>query len=487
MNTPTKFLLTAVLSLGLAVSAQAATLTWTGGGDGVSWNDADNWGGFTPASGDTLIFTSAANGQTLNNNTAADNTYIINFATGANNITFSGNRVTSLQNAWFTTANNNTFGSHTINFDVLMNNPDASQRLTTFRPGSGQTWTVNSLLTSTTADSGLQVTGGGNAIFTNDDNSFDGNISVIGNSTMSFTSLNNVGQNSSLGTGTSNNASRPGSVLRVGAGTLNFVGSSDSTTDRTWLQANATTSRLFANGTDGAKIVFTGDGDGNFSAQAAGTGTRPFTLGGDSTADNEISGIISTWSTTTGITSVTKIGDGKWILSGANTYSGGTTVSAGTLVVGNNSALGTGGVTVASGGRLTADASNRTISNTVTNSASGGAIFGQDGAGRLILAGDFISGAGGGQRAITTNGEVELSGEFVTQAGGSAARDFVGGGTFIISSAQTKLNAINNDRYYLTHGAVALLTAMQQAPTSALTCATLGPFRARANCKWTTL
>ena len=47
-----------------------------------------------------------------------------------------------------------------------------------------------------------------------------------------------------------------------------------------------------------------------------------------------------------------KDGSGSLTLSGTNTYSGGTTLTAGTLIVGNNSALGTGTLSMAAGTTL---------------------------------------------------------------------------------------------------------------------------------------
>lgn len=70
-----------------------------------------------------------------------------------------------------------------------------------------------------------------------------------------------------------------------------------------------------------------------------------------------LSGVIS------GAGSLTKTLGGALTLSGANTYSGGTTLGGGTILVGNNSALGTGAVTL-SGGTLTNASGNVvTLSN----------------------------------------------------------------------------------------------------------------------------
>ena len=39
-----------------AMVATAATRTWTGGGDGVTWTDPANWGGTMPTAGDKASF-----------------------------------------------------------------------------------------------------------------------------------------------------------------------------------------------------------------------------------------------------------------------------------------------------------------------------------------------------------------------------------------------------------------------------------------------
>jgi autotransporter-associated beta strand protein len=67
----------------------------------------------------------------------------------------------------------------------------------------------------------------------------------------------------------------------------------------------------------------------------------------------------------TGTGSVIQNGIGTLTLSGANTYTGGTTIQSGTLQIGNDSALGTGALTMAQGTTLTFDSSNHTIANNI--------------------------------------------------------------------------------------------------------------------------
>ena len=51
-----KFVFAAFAALFVAWTAQAATRTWTGGGDGITWSDAENWGGTVPSGSDVMTF-----------------------------------------------------------------------------------------------------------------------------------------------------------------------------------------------------------------------------------------------------------------------------------------------------------------------------------------------------------------------------------------------------------------------------------------------
>ena len=100
-----------------------------------------------------------------------------------------------------------------------------------------------------------------------------------------------------------------------------------------------------------------------------------------------------------GAGSILKQNTGTLVLNAANTYTGGTTVSAGTLQVGNNAALGTGGLVLQGGTTLAAGAPNLTIANAVQTNGIGTV---NSGPGVFTLAGT-ISGAGSINKTGTGN------------------------------------------------------------------------------------
>lgn len=144
----------------------------------------------------------------------------------------------------------------------------------------------------------------------------------------------------------------------------------------------------------GSNTLTLTSGDITRTAGSSNTQTLSFAtlaLGGDAAMNINGAGslvIASTIVNSGGARSLTKSGSGELVLSGTNTYTGGTTLSTGTLTVGNNSALGSGGLTI-NGGTISATGGSRTLANNVA------------------IGGDF---AIGGSSALTLNGTVNLGG-----------------------------------------------------------------------------
>jgi autotransporter-associated beta strand protein len=115
--------------------------------------------------------------------------------------------------------------------------------------------------------------------------------------------------------------------IRTG-GTLRYVGTG-ATTDRLFTIGNA---RLEASGT--GPLVFTAAGP-----IATSGGNRMLTLAGANKQDNTLAPAIVDGEAG-GVTSLTKNGDGTWILSGDSSFSGVTSLTAGTLRLASVNALG---------------------------------------------------------------------------------------------------------------------------------------------------
>jgi len=154
--------------------------------------------------------------------------------------------------------------------------------------------------------------------------SYTGGVAAL-NGILSFTSVADTGTNSALGA-----AGR----IQIGAstsGTLNYIGTGNSSSNRTVnLTATTTESRINANGS--GTLKFTSD------ITASGVGSKLLTLGGNNTGANEISGAIAD-NSVGNTTALNKADAGTWILSGNNTHSGHTKISAGTLILNNSLAL----------------------------------------------------------------------------------------------------------------------------------------------------
>ncbi len=148
-------------------------------------------------------------------------------------------------------------------------------------------------------------------------------------------------------------------------------------------------------------------------------------------------------------------------LTTANDYSGGSTLSSGTVLVGNNSALGTGVVSLA-GSQLSSDSTSpRSLANSITLAAD--STFGVDAtSGALTLSGpvDF----GGTVRGLSLNSDVAMTG--TASNGGITKSGFgtltVGNGSSVLSGTTTVSGGklvLNGGTYA---GAVNIATSISQ-------------------------
>ena len=258
-------------------------------------------------------------------------------------------------------------------------------------------------------------------------NTFSGGITIGGGKVIAD-KLANIGTASSIGTagnirfGYFNNA--PTIFEYVGSGSTNNI--------QVRLGASAGTGNNSAsflqNGT-GALVLTNAAFTLSSHVQAANM-SRVLVLGGTNAADNTIAGVIANadGANANSTVSIVKDGVGKWILSGANTYTGGTTISNGILQIGAGGTSGSVLGAIANNGSLIF---NRSDATTVTNAISGSGSVTKNAANTLTLSGaNTFSGnvtIGGGTLAVTSvadSGSSSLGTGTQLTLGGSATVSF---------------------------------------------------------------
>lgn len=199
-----------------------------------------------------------------------------------------------------------------------------------------------------------------------------------------------------------------------GSGTFSGVLADDNYTGNFVKNGNGTQVLSGTNTYTGTTTISAGIlqiGNGGTSGSIAGNITDNATLVFNRSDNVTYSGIIS------GSGAVTQAGSGTVTLSGTNTYSGGTAINAGTIQMGDNStvgsenvsALGTGLVTINTGGTLWPRPGSTGNTYNIANSfaVNGGTIIGQDGVQHLATGAGatFAIGASGATVLSTWSGK----------------------------------------------------------------------------------
>ncbi len=207
--------------------------------------------------------------------------------------------------------------------------------------GAGSSWTTTGNLIVGDASSGtLMVTNGGHVSSTSAN--LGGYAGITGSATISGSGSSLAAVSMEIGyAGSGSLLVASGGVLNLnsGAGTVELAYSGGST--GTLNIGAVTTGPAAAGGFVNAASITTGGGSGTVQFDTTATSASPYYLTANGTSGGAAV-IIS------GPTQVINTG-GYNVITGANTYTGGTTINGGTLVAGNNSAFGSGAITLGGG------------------------------------------------------------------------------------------------------------------------------------------
>ncbi len=283
--------------------------------------------------------------------------------------------------------------------------------------GSDQAWVNNSsneldVNSGLSGSSKLTVSGSG-AIALRGPNDWTGDLSIVGGSSVSVSSVAG-----SLGTASQILMGGSGST-----GTLIYTGSGEASDRLLTFQGGYGSPGMIIDQSGTGLLRLTSDlGSISFVS-------KTLTLKGSSSGTGELSGVISNSGSTT---SLIKVGTGKWTVSGSNTYSGTTSLYEGILAIGNNAAFSTSTVDLRGASLQSSDAIPRTIGNAIIMSAD--TSFG--GTGDLLFTGSVS--AGSLPKTFTVaNSRTEFSGVI----SGSGARAKAGAGTLVLSGINTYIGA----------------------------------------------
>lgn len=290
--------------------------------------------------------------------------------------------------------------------------------------------------------------------------------------------LANGGQASSIGASSS---AASNLILNTNdtAGGLRWMGTFDQSTDRLFTMG-AGTNAIYAAGQ-----VF---GDSTPALHWTNTGAIEFlqpntnhtlVLGGATIANNTFAPQIN--DNGTGVTSLTKLDAGIWVLTNENNYSGGTSIANGVLAISHGGALGSGDVTIAGGstrglqlrGGITVHNNlTHTVSETALGSLTGDNVFAGD---ITLVTGNFRLAVSPGSSLNVTGDIVGTSSNLIKQDQGTlilsgnnnyTGATLLGGGTVVLNfnaaNGGTDTSKLNNVSaltlgFYNTTGSVGQL------------------------------
>lgn len=336
-----------LVTLGFASDHAGAQQTWTGAGANNLWSTSGNWSTLPNATGATLVFSGTTNTSSVNDRVTSAAS--IGFpSTTSGGFVLSGSGIT-LTAATALTVGQNSTGTITDEIAMNVKMTNATTTLQTQSLGAGvHNVIMSGTISETTAATILQKGGAGGYMTLSANNTFSGQMRIQTGGVI-IPRFGNVGQASPMGLSLTpprvGNGVADGEIIYTGGG---------ETTDRQFQLGSNTAS----NG-GGSKVTNNGSGAVVFSSGSFNLAgwtnvntARYLTLSGSNTDDNRIDGVIQDNNGTAGAIALKKVGSGKWILGGNNTYTAGTEVNAGTLLVtGTLSAAGSA-VQVLSGATL---------------------------------------------------------------------------------------------------------------------------------------
>jgi fibronectin-binding autotransporter adhesin len=376
---------------------------WSGSEDGTSWSGAGN----TFIDGDAVQFDSTVAGTV--NITGNVNPGSVSVS-GANDYTFSGagaiggaGTLTKSGTGTLTLSGANTYtGGTTLNEGTITVANNAAVGTGTLTLNGGTLSNANG--TNVALNEAIVVSG--TAAMITETSTTGQNLTLSGNITGAGT-INLGGSGDGQG---SRFVAFENNTLNGFTGTLAFNNVSGG--NRILIGAMNTTAALELSGDTAGQYIGFQAGNATFG-ELSGTGGKIIAWGRTLTIDQdtntEYAGLLANAGGGGNKLSLTKDGTGSLTLSGASTYSGGTTLNTGTLVAANNSALGTGTLTLNGGTFTHTDGVNRTISNDIVISGTTTVLPSSNGlalSGNISGAGTLITGSQSGDQYLTISDDL---------------------------------------------------------------------------------